>query len=293
MVETENIITHLASLIPPVGDDEAARRLDVLMYRMMLAKAEADGKAYNGTVRNAQKIAFSLSKKGSIPEVRAAKDTLEKMKTDAFWQTVDIATLDKIRIEIRELMHFLKREMKTKVINISDNVLFEREGERFTAESDLEGYYERAARYVTENENKPVFHKLKNNIKLSEEDWIELEDIFWHEVGTADEYKKAVHKDIPLGKFVWGLTGLSVEAAHAAFSEFLDEGAFTEAQINFVQCFMDLIIKYGTLEKEEMGAEEFAGGVDFVEIFEDNIDDFKKIISIVESINANALPMAA
>lgn len=293
LVEAESLISHLAGLIPPIDEDEAARRLDVLMYRMILAKAENDEKTYNGIVKQVQKIAASLSQKGTIPEVFAAKETLQKIRTDAFWQTVTLTGIDKIREEIRGLMHFLKREMKLKIINISDEVLFEREGQRFTAESNLEGYYERAARYVSENEDKPVLNKLRNNIPLTPDDWSELEEIFWHEVGTADEYKKATPEEMPLGKFVRSLTGLSEEAAHAAFSEFLDEGVYTEAQIHFVKCIMDWIIAYGTLEREDMSDDEFAGGIDIVEVFGDNIADFQRIMAVITRINENAMRMAA
>lgn len=293
LVEAENVISHLAGLIPPIDEDETARRLDVLMYRMILAKAQEDNQTYNSITKKVKKIAASLSQKGTIPEVMAAKDTLTTIRTDAFWQTATLTEIDRIREELRGLMHFLKREMKTKVINITDAVLFEREGERFTTESNLEGYYERASRYVIENEDKPALQKLKNNIPLSSEDWSELEEIFWHEVGTAEEYKKATDDSVPLGKFVRSLTGLSSEAAHSAFSEFLDTGVYTEAQVHFVRCIMDWIINYGTLAVEDMSDPEFAGGVDVIDIFGDNLADFQKIRAVIDSINANAMPLAA
>lgn len=293
VVEAEHIISHLAGLIPPIDEDETARRLDVLMYRMILAKAEGDDQTCNSITKQVQKIAASLSQKGTIPEVIAAKDTLAAIQTDAFWQTAALTDIDQIREEIRGLMRFLKREMKTKVINITDAVLFEREGERFTAESNIESYYERASRYVTENEDNPALHKLKNNIPLSPEDWSELEGIFWHEVGTKEEYEKLTADKIPLGKFVRSLTGLSHEAAHTAFSEFLDTGVYTEAQIHFVHCVMDWIITYGTLGKEDMRDPEFAGGSDIVEVFGDHIVDFQKIMAVIDGINTNAMPLAA
>jgi len=293
LVEAENIISHLAGLIPPIDEDETARRLDVLMYRMILAKAEEDDQTYNSIAKKVQKIAASLSQKGTIPEVMAAKDTLTAIRTDAFWQTATLTEVNRIREEIRGLMHFLKREMKTKVINITDAVLFEREGERFTAESNLDSYYERASRYVTENEDKPALHKLKNNIPLSREDWSELEGIFWHEVGTKEEYEQVTSDKTPLGKFARSLTGLSSEAVHTAFSAFLDTGVYTEAQVHFVHCIMDWIITYGTLGKEDMRDPEFAGGSDIVEVFGDNIVDFQKIMAVIDSINANAMPLAA
>lgn len=297
LVESENLISRLASLVPPVGEDEAARRLDVLMYRLLLAKAEGETDIYNSIVRKVQIIAINLEQKATIPEVKAAKETLARIKTDAFWQTATMPEIDKIREEIRGLMQYLRREMKTKVINVSDDVLFEREGERFTAESRLRSYYERANRYVLENENIPAIQKLKNNKRLNDDDWAALEKIFWHDIGTEEEYKKNIHTStneaVPLGKFVRSLTGLSSEAAHEAFSKFLDEGVYTEAQIHFVHCIMDWIIEYGTLDREEMGSNEFAGGADITEVFGDNIGVFQQILAVVSQINANAMQAAA
>ncbi len=293
IVEAETVISHLARLVPALNDDEAARRLDILMYRMILAKAEADESAYHSISRKIQRIAASLEQKGTIPKVRKAKEMLSKIKTETYWKTASLTDIDKIREELRCLMQFLKKEIKYKVINITDAVLFERKGERFTSENDLEDYYARASRYVTENEDKPILNKLRNNIPLTKEDWNELENIFWHDIGTAEEYKKAMPANVPLGKFVRSLTGLSETAANEAFSEFLDEGIFTEAQIYFVKCIKDWIIKHGTLEKQELADDEFAPGINFVEVFNDNIAALQKIITAIESINANALQMAA
>ena len=54
---------------------------------------------------------------------------------------------------MRSLMHFLKREIRHKIINVTDQVLFEHEGEEFTQPSNLESYYERNRRYVDENDD--------------------------------------------------------------------------------------------------------------------------------------------
>ncbi len=56
---------------------------------------------------------------------------------------------------------------------------------------------------------------------------------------------------------------------------------------------MDWIISYGTLAMEDMSDPEFAGGVDVIDIFGDNLADFQKIRAVIEGINANAMPLAA
>ena len=68
---------------------------------------------------------------------------------------------------------------------------------------------------------------------------------------------------------------------------------YTEAQVHFVRCIMDWIINYGTLAVEDMSDPEFAGGVDVIDIFGDNLADFQKFRAVIDSINANAMPLAA
>ena len=297
IVEAENLISNVGSLVPQSDGDEYARRFDVIILQIMVAKIAGENNKFDKFAKTVKRSAAKLQQKATIPEVYAAKETLEKVSGDSFWVNVSIPELEEIRKELRGLMHFLRREIKTKVINVTDDVIFEREGERFTQESNLESYYERAYRYVEENLDKPVLHKLRNNVPLTQEDWNILEGIFWGEVGTEDEYKKEIHGEedetIPLGKFVRSLTGLDPETAHQAFSEFLDTGKYTEEQIYFVNCIVDYVSQYGTLERSEMVDDEFAGGLSVVEVFSSNMTGFNKIMDVVNSINSNAMPMAA
>lgn len=53
------------------------------------------------------------------------------------------------------------------------------------------------------------------------------------------------------------------------------------------------IFEYGTLDKENLSDNEFAGGADIVEIFGDDIAGFQKIMAVVASINQNAMKEAA
>jgi type I restriction enzyme R subunit len=128
---------------------------------------------------------------------------------------------------------------------------------------------------------------------LTNDDWNELEEIFWHEVGTKEDYACEVGSDMPLGRFVRAITGLSQEAALAAFSEFLDGHCYTEEQIRFVHCVIDWIVNYGTLEAEDMRNDEFSGGIDFVNAFENNSATLRAIIGKIQHINENAVRKVA
>lgn len=292
VIESADIISHLAGLVPVVDDDETARRLDALMYKLAIAHATGDENSQRSIINRVKTIARNLEPKATIPQVLERREMIKKVQQDSFWASATLLDIEEVRQQLRDLMQYLKKEMRAKIINVTDSVLLEKEGERFAEDPAMEGYYQRAERYVKENEGKPAIHKLKNNEALSVTDWDELEKIFWHEVGTEKEYE-AASNGVSLGRFIRGITGLSHEAALTAFSEFLDSQVFTEQQITFVRYIIEWITRWGTLMPEDMKDDEFAGGADIFEIFDDNLDAFQRIRGVIETINANAMRLVA
>ena len=294
VITSEELAYHIAPLIPAVNEDESAKRLDVIMYRMMLSRAQHDDKIFDRYSKQIRLIAVKLSQKATIPDVMKAKNTLTAIMTEEFWQDAGIMKIEGIRKELRGLMQYLKKEMKLKEINITDAVIFEREGERLGMDNTLDDYYERASRYVKENENNPILLKLKNNLPLDDSDISVLEEIFWHEVGSREEYRKMLReetRDMPLGKFVRRLTGLTREAAQKAFSSFLDESVYNEEQIGLVKYIMDWLVQNGTMDRQDLGDSGNLGGLSIGEVFEPEM--IKNILAVIDSINTNAAPKAA
>ena len=299
---SEEIITRLAPLIPAARDEESARRLDVIVYRMMLAHAAHEMPIYERAAQRVQQIAARLAAKTAIPEVAAQTAMLAELRTSAFWQHADLPQLDRIRCDLRGLMQYLRAEIRTKEINISDEVISAEVGTRLTKSTALEGYYARANRYVQENAHHPLLTKLRNNIPLSKGEWEKLEQIFWEEVGSEREYvdmlrqKKAVDASRPpqdtLGTFIRSLTGLSEEAARTAFSEFLDTTLYNEEQIALIRQIMEWVMQNGTMDVAELGKPVNFGGAKFWEVFQ-GLTYTEKIRGILERIKKNAAWTAA
>ena len=298
---SEEIITCLAPLIPAAGDDESARRLDVILYRMMLAHASHETPAYERSAKMVQNIAVRLDGKMAIPQVKAQAAMLAEIRTPTFWKHVNLPQIDRIRRDLRGLMQYLRTEIRTKEINITDEIISEQIGTRLTKSTALEGYYERANRYVKENESHPLLTKLRNNIPLSQEEWAALEHIFWDEIGTKDEYNNMVRSEMnadsappaSLGTFVRSLTGLSAEAACTAFSEFLDTALYNEEQIALIRSIMEWVMKNGTMEVEELKNVKNFGGAKIVEVFHGNTKTLQAIARVLSDIKTNAAPTAA
>ena len=67
-----------------------------------------------------------------------------------------------------------------------------------------------------------------------------LEKILWSEVGTKQDYE-AEYGQKPLGEFVREIVGLDMNAAKAAFAQYLDDTCLDSRQIYFVNQIVEYI----------------------------------------------------
>ena len=287
LVESETLIEHLANLIPASTDDESARRFDILMYRFMLAHFSSDDATQRSVMSRVKGIAVALRGKFSIPDVKAQKAVIQNVQQDSFWQQGNIVDWEDAREKLRDLLYCLKTEYRTKVIDISDEVIFEREGEANPPDRTYESYYARAQRYVTDNIDKASIRKLRENKPLSDDEWSELERIFWGELGSREEYDIETNK-VPLGRFLRSLTHLSPEAVNAAFSEFLNTGLYSQEQIGFVTAIIEWLVSNGTLLNSDLMDDENFGGLTVAEVFRDQMPKWKQIQNVIYAFNRNA-----
>ena len=129
----------------------------------------------------------------------------------------------------------------------------------------------------------PIY-KLRNNKELTEEDVKFFEKILFEELGDRENYQQ-VYGNQPLLKLVASIAGMDREAAKEEFSEFLTDEKLNSDQINFVNHIIDYIVHNGSIDKYVLQEFPFnkAGGV--VELFDNNIDVARNIISIIDKIN--------
>ena len=84
IADMETLIQHLAVLVPASGDDESARRFDILVYRHMLAWFEADEGNKRFVVNKIKSMASALEGKFSLPDERRKKILLKKFSGTVF-----------------------------------------------------------------------------------------------------------------------------------------------------------------------------------------------------------------
>ncbi|KYD24849.1 DEAD/DEAH box helicase family protein [Geobacillus sp. FSL W8-0032] len=285
-MDVNEIKEHLAPLIVPLNDDELAKRFDLLMYTIELAKLQTN----NATkpIRSVIRTAEALSKLGSIPQVQEQKYIIEKVQTEEFWSEADIFELEAVREALRDLVKFLEKEtQKIYYTNFKDQVLEVKEnGPMFTV-NDLKNYRKKVEHYLHEHRDQMAIYKLRNNKKLTIQDVKTLEHILWNELGTQEDYQREFGAT-PITKLVRQIVGLDPQAANEAFSEFLSSERLNIQQSRFVKLIVDYFVKNGVMDKRVLQEEPFKTVGSIVELFQDNMDDARRIIRIIDEINRNS-----
>jgi type I restriction enzyme R subunit len=141
--------------------------------------------------------------------------------------------------------------------------------------------------YLHEHRDQMAIYKLRNNKKLTVQDLKTLEHILWNELGTKDDYQREFG-DTPITKFVRQIVGLGPQAANEVFSEFLSSERLNIQQSRFVKLIVDYFVKNGVMDKRVLQEKPFKTVSSIVELFKDNMDDARKIISIIDEMNKNS-----
>jgi type I restriction enzyme R subunit len=172
--------------------------------------------------------------------------------------------------------------------NFDDQVLSMDWKEAELENDDLKNYKAKAEFYVRQHQDQAVIAKLKGNVPLTESDVHELERILWSEVGTKEDYEREIGS-VPLGEFVRGIVGMDMNAAKAAFAEYLDNAQLDSRQIYFVNQIVEYIVHNGLMKDMSVLQEPpFTDQGSIVDVFSD-LSVWMGIKKIIDRVNANAV----
>lgn len=293
--QVQEINEHLSHLQPKQkGDDELARRFDMLVLTFQLAILTGAGNA--GTyVNQISRTGSSLEKKDNIPQVAAQLPLLKKVQTEHFWETISIKQLEAVRTAMRDLIKYLEVSKQAPIythfedeIDLSGVVVSEPIKVSYVS---LKSYKDRVESYVRNNRHQLAIDKLSKNIPITQKELESLESILFTEdvAGTKEEFQKQ-YGNQPLGAFIRRITGLDREALNEAFAEFLRVGNLRADQMTFVKTIISYLSKNGTIEKSLLYEPPFTDVNDqgLSGVFDNDADVFK-VVRIIDSINQNAL----
>lgn len=290
--DLQKINTHLSHLEPPIkGDDEKARRFDVLVHSSMLYLIEAnDSTIHMGKIAG---LARGLEKKSNIPQIARQIDLIQSVQTEKYWKEVDVIRLEELRTSVRDLIKYLETKTQEAIYsNFSDDLNEEEIVEKnpMSAYTNLQSYKDRVESYIRKNKDHITIYKLRNNEPITEHDINSLERILFTEdvAGSREQFTKE-YGEKPLGAFIRSITGLELEALNKAFSQFLQTGNLTGDQMTFIKAIITYLNQNGVLEKRVLNESPFTDSNDkgLSGIFP-NTEEAIKIVQIIDSINSNA-----
>lgn len=276
------LLQHIAPLIQVDDADELAKRFDNFMYGMMLAWAEHTP-AFKYAKKQLCSIASALEQKVSIPQIKEKLDVIQSINSDDFWNANDILLFEKIREELRELIKFLDSDAGKEPIitRLTDPIILQQDGEQLDSAYDFEDYRKKVNRYIDEHSNSLVIHKLTHNIRLTNDDYQELERIFTSELGSKNDYEREFG-DTPFGLLVRKIAKLDHEAAMQAFSKFINDESLNQRQIAFVHKIINHMEQNGYMDNvSDLQRPPFDKPISFIRLF-----DAKTRTALMQAINA-------
>lgn len=276
------LLQHIAPLIQVDDTDELAKRFDNFMYGMMLAWAEHTP-VFKYAKKQLCSIASALEQKVSIPQIKEKLDVIQSINSDDFWNANDILLFEKIREELRELIKFLDSDAGKEPIitRLTDPIILQQDGEQLDSAYDFEDYRKKVNQYIDEHSNSLVIHKLTHNIKLTNDDYQELERIFTSELGSKNDYEREFG-DTPFGLLVRKIAKLDHEAAMQAFSKFINDESLNQRQIAFVHKIINHMEQNGYMDNvSDLQKPPFDKPISFIRLF-----DAKTRTALMQAINA-------
>lgn len=283
-----------------VTDDIESRLFDLLALRMQLAHAENDLNTFETGRQRVVEIAMLLEEKTAIPAVKAQLAYLARLQETDFWQDIDLAELEEMRLRLRGLMPLLDRQ-KRRIIytDFKDEVLGVREETIIEMPKMTGAQYEKKVKeYLKSHHEDEVIRRLRQNQPLSPADLERLEGILV-QIGEGDGEELLTgllkRSEAPtLAYFVRTLVGLDRAAAQAAFSDYLSDRSLTPQQMRFVEMVIDQLTTRGVIEAAALYEPPFsnlhAGGPE--ELFAGHQGVIDGIFDKLRRVRDNVLAMA-
>ncbi|PID47783.1 MAG: hypothetical protein CSB47_00295 [Proteobacteria bacterium] len=217
---------------------------------------------------------------------------LNALRTEKFWEAINVNRLEEVRQALRDLMRYLDKEKQVSVETTFEDTLDHgsiREHDILPTYSRLQSYKERVASYVREHKDHLVIQKLKSNKPITETDLQTLEAILFDgkTVGTKQEYIEN-YGEKPLGEFIRSIVGLDTAAAQTAFAEFIQAGNLRADQMTFINSIITFLTKNGMIDKKMLFEPPFTDVHDqgLFGVFDDA--GVVKVIHLIDRINENA-----
>lgn len=272
---------HIAPNVIGVIDLESARFFDLLCYKYSATKFNKNSD-FTTTAKSIYSLAvYLLDNKLHIYEVSAHKETLEYITTEDFLTHTSVVKMEDIRINIRELMRYIEKEIIEPIVSdfndridkLNDAVDYDVD---FSVSiDDFKTFKEKVEFYIEEHPS----DLLINQVALFNKVTTEAVEAFKCEIKklakTDDEYTDLFGCDENIPVFVRRKCGIK-EDAIKAFVEFESSKGYSLRQLSYIEELLKYISQNGTFDRKDLLREELY----FDELF--NSSEINMVLTDIE-----------
>ena len=290
-LEIKDLMDHVGPLVNESGEDEQAKRFDLLCYGIQLGIL-TKGLAPDYHLNSVKEIGSKLSKKGSVPAVGEKMALIKEIQERTYWSGITVLNAEQLRIDLRNLIKFIDKEQGRIVYtNFEDefdgNIT---EVDLMYGANDLEAYKRKVTQYIQSQKHHVTISKLKMNVPITSSELNELEKMLFDqgEIGNREQFEQ-VYGTQPLGKFIRSIVGLDTSAAKVAFSKFINSPALNSQQIRFVDTIIQYLSVNGVIDTSALFSPPFTdiSTNGLIDVFNPELS--AEIISLVNGVNENAM----
>jgi type I restriction enzyme R subunit len=256
VAQRDALSAHIAGLPAELDPEKVeAKQFDLLLLNLQLCVLTTRS-GFDTLKDKVIEIAGALAENKAVPAIAAELELILEVQTDAWWQDITVAELDRARRRLRGLVHLIERSKRSILYtNFEDEI---GQGEeivfgKFASANAFARFREKARQFLQAHEGHLVIHKLRSNLALTPSDLAELERLLVETgTGTPEEIEKAKQESAGLGLFVRGLVGLDQAAAKQALASFMAGKKFTTNQIEFIETIIENLTKTGVVDTERL-----------------------------------------
>ena len=255
-VDVIDLKNKIAPLLVKSTENELAKKFDLLSLYVQLGLVDPgfSSESHEGQIA---RIAEALRKKPTIPAIQAKMPLLNEIVTLEFWNNKTLASIENMRLQIRDLMiHLVGEAGRTFTVDIEDEV---KDGGEASSFRSAMTYREKVLDFLTNNREHPVLQKIHNLERLENEDIDALEKILWQELGTKEDYERYLRReqvtaDLPVAAFIRKVNGVNRKKAVRMFTEFIAVNSLTANQEEFINSIVNYVCQNGDMDREVLAS---------------------------------------
>lgn len=284
--DTMTMKENIAPLFQNTLADAAALKFDALCLKRQIALVDETVNAKATETQITTIARFLKEKKACIPQVMAKMPIIMEVLTTHFWNSLSLGSLERVRKELRDLLQYIDGNSngKTFTVNIEDTFTKDNSGIVVTPPRT---YRRRAEDYLREHlPNDSALQKIYRLEHLTEDDISRLEEIFWHELGTREEYDATTQSNPyreNVAAFIRSIIGIEQETAFEKYRALINGAELTRMQEEYLRNLIRYVSENGDIRTKLLQSPPFNS---FTTIFKQGYSSLIEYIKLLSEVIA-------